>query len=223
MAGIRVTAPAKVILHGEHSVVYGKTALAASVDLRTTLTVQASPTTSTEVHLPDLGLNLSWPASQLAGLRERLEREGSGEAGTPLPASPDTPHPASPDTLAFIRDFLSSASSTTELGVVAFLHLYLSLPPSASLPPLSFTLSSDIPLGAGLGSSAAMSVCLSAGLYLLHTRPSLVRRAEVTLATSHLTLLLREAAHRSAPGAPPHTSVRRRGQWCVAGRILQSR
>ena len=101
------------------------------------------------MHLPDLGLHLSWAASQLAGLRERLEREGPGEAGAPLPASPHTPQPASPETLAIIRDFLSSASSTTELGVVAFLHLFLSLPPSASLPPLSFTLSSAIPLGAG--------------------------------------------------------------------------
>ena len=35
----------------------------------------------------------------------------------------------------------------------------------------------------GLGSSAAMSVCLSAGLFLLHSTPGLVRGAEVTLAT----------------------------------------
>ena len=32
---VTVTAPGKVILHGEHSVVYGKAALAVSIDLRT--------------------------------------------------------------------------------------------------------------------------------------------------------------------------------------------
>ena len=40
MAGIRVSAPGKVILHGEHAVVYGKTAIAVSVGLRTTMDIE---------------------------------------------------------------------------------------------------------------------------------------------------------------------------------------
>ena len=40
MAGIRVSAPGKVILHGEHAVVYCKTAIAVSVGLRTIMDVK---------------------------------------------------------------------------------------------------------------------------------------------------------------------------------------
>ena len=39
---VTASAPAKVILHGEHSVVYGKLALAASIDLRTKVIIKLS-------------------------------------------------------------------------------------------------------------------------------------------------------------------------------------
>ena len=37
---VTASAPAKVILHGEHSVVYGKLALASSIDLRTKVSIK---------------------------------------------------------------------------------------------------------------------------------------------------------------------------------------
>lgn len=40
MQELHVSAPGKVILHGEHAVVFGKTALAVSVDLRTSMSVK---------------------------------------------------------------------------------------------------------------------------------------------------------------------------------------
>lgn len=46
-----------------------------------------------------------------------------------------------------------------------FLYLYLSLSTQKS-PPCTYTLRSTIPIGAGLGSSASISVCLSAALLL---------------------------------------------------------
>ena len=37
---IHISAPSKLILHGEHAVVYGKTAVAASLDLRTRMSIK---------------------------------------------------------------------------------------------------------------------------------------------------------------------------------------
>ena len=63
---INISAPSKLILHGEHSVVYGKTAVAASLDLRTYMTITApndnlrnNGTISTSNSSNDLSTNLS--------------------------------------------------------------------------------------------------------------------------------------------------------------------
>jgi len=165
-----VTAPAKVILHGEHSVVFGKTALAASVDLRTSLSIKPSQSDKVELNLPDLDCAYSWSPTDLLSLREKLGRKEKNSAKEPQSASPEE--------LSILRDFLTSTSSSDsskapDQGVVAFLHLLTSLLPTSnppSYPCLEFTVTSAIPLGAGLGSSAALSVCFATGFFLAATR-----------------------------------------------------
>ena len=159
--------------------VFGKTALAASVDLRTSLSI--SPSQSDKVHnvqismfysqfpfpsishndndmtnsfqvelkLPDLDCAYSWSPADLLSLTEKLGRkEKRGETGVTEPKS------SSPEDLAILRDFLASSSpdplKAPDQGVVAFLHLLTSLQPAdPSHPPLEFTVTSAIPLGAG--------------------------------------------------------------------------
>jgi len=164
-----VTAPAKVILHGEHSVVYGKTALAASVDLRTSLAIAPSQSDKVELKLPDLNCAYSWAPGDLLNLTERLGRNKDKGISAKQAQS------ATPEELDILRDFLTSSSAdpsaSPDHGVVAFLHLLTSLLPSQpSYPPLQFTVTSAIPLGAGLGSSAALSVCFATSFFLFATR-----------------------------------------------------
>eukprot|EP00045_Choanoeca_perplexa_P013770 m.157208 g.157208 ORF g.157208 m.157208 type:complete len:92 (-) comp16449_c0_seq30:1438-1713(-) len=45
MFDVVASAPGKVILHGEHAVVHGKEAVAAALNLRTTVTISAEATT----------------------------------------------------------------------------------------------------------------------------------------------------------------------------------
>ena len=61
---VSVSAPSKVILHGEHAVVYGKTAVAAALDLRTRMTIKPHKELVV-VNFPDLGISQSWTLDQL--------------------------------------------------------------------------------------------------------------------------------------------------------------
>jgi len=157
---IRVSAPGKVILHGEHAVVYGKTAIAVSLGLRTVLDVKRV-NHDVVLSMPDLNKRYCWTVEQLQSLRKLA----------PF-CTKEVAQPASPEVLTVIQQFLEhSGPGTPDNGVISFLYLYLSILPDC--PPLSATIASDIPIGAGLGSSAAMSVVFASGLLLYAKRCSI--------------------------------------------------
>jgi mevalonate kinase len=78
-----------------------------------------------------------------------------------------------PDLMAAIQPFIDEVSpkapeSTRKIhhaSACSFLYLFLSLA-SRKTPPCVYTLRSTIPIGAGLGSSASISVCLSAAMLM---------------------------------------------------------
>lgn len=79
----------------------------------------------------------------------------------------DSPYIQPPDELdpELINDLgplLSSIDSPLHYGAAyAFLYLFISLCPRSTPGGLTFTMRSTLPIGAGLGSSASMSVCLA--------------------------------------------------------------
>ncbi len=142
---VSASAPGKVILHGEHSVVYGKLALAAAIGLRTTVKIDDGYADGFSIDLPDIGKNFKIP-------RDRLRRMREGYDG-PV-------HELDQSLLSRIRQEEDGDNN----GLAAAIYLYLTQPGAELCPGLSVTVTSKIPVGAGLGSSAAYSVALAAAL-----------------------------------------------------------
>ncbi|KAK1328727.1 hypothetical protein QTO34_012302 [Cnephaeus nilssonii] len=63
--GLLVSAPGKVILHGEHAVVHGKVALAVALNLRTFLRLQPHSNGKVGLNLPNIGIKRAWDVARL--------------------------------------------------------------------------------------------------------------------------------------------------------------
>jgi mevalonate kinase len=168
-----VSAPGKVILHGEHSVVHGKTALAASLNLRTNITLK-------ETDSVDGNISLNLPNLDLKHVFNVLELN-SVFISYPLPLLKGSQcdfnlsNPELINTSKFIetlREYvlkslkLQHLPFPQECALVTFLFLYMGIFCSVNIQVQPFFLEvvSDLALGSGAGSSAAFSVCLSAAL-----------------------------------------------------------
>ncbi|XP_022654807.1 mevalonate kinase-like isoform X1 [Varroa jacobsoni] len=153
----KVSVPGKVILHGEHSVVYGKAAVAAAIGLRTEAEVQSSKDVT--LNLKDFGQKFTWRLDEFKKLDVNF---GDGEVAIP-----------SEDILKCLRSTFNIGSDTKWHGsLVTFLFLYNGIAQKQSKSPKNFLpveliIHSTLPIGAGLGSSAAYSVAVAASLLRL--------------------------------------------------------
>ncbi|XP_046496030.1 mevalonate kinase isoform X1 [Equus quagga] len=149
-----VSAPGKVILHGEHAVVHGKVALAVALNLRTFLRLQPHSTGKVGLNLPNIGIKQAWDVASLQLLDTSFLEQGDITALTPEQVEKLKEVAGCPE---------DCADDHKWLAVLAFLFLYLSIcRKQRALPSLDVTVWSELPPGAGLGSSAAYSVCLAA-------------------------------------------------------------
>ncbi|KAJ2076587.1 Mevalonate kinase [Coemansia sp. RSA 988] len=142
-----VSAPGKVILFGEHAVVYGKTAIAGSVDMRAYALVTPRKDDKTRLFLPDINIDERFDNSQLSRL-------------SPYSLS----HPCEIETQL---TGVITAESPGRTAILTFAYLYSSLFGGGSIGGFTICVRSLLPVGSGLGSSAAFGVVLSTALLQL--------------------------------------------------------
>jgi mevalonate kinase len=162
-----VSAPGKTIVYGEHAVVHGKAAIAAAISLRSYMLVTTLSKSKRTVSLKfsDIGLDHTWNINELPwkAFNHPEKKKRYYDMVTSLDAElveAMQPHIAnvSPDATSEARKIHMSAASS-------FLYLFLSLG-SENSPACVYALRSAIPIAAGLGSSASISVCISAALLI---------------------------------------------------------
>ncbi|KAJ6577390.1 Cys/Met metabolism PLP-dependent enzyme-domain-containing protein [Mycena capillaripes] len=156
-----VSAPGKVILFGEHAVVHGVTAVAASVDLRCYGLATPRHDGKVSVHFADIdNFYHEWDIESLPW-----------DAATPIASGQE--HPDVLDQVLMdaivsgpLKDLGEEAKHAKAAGL-AFLYMYLMLGHSRR-PSFNFTARGTLPVGAGLGSSASFSTCAATALLLLN-------------------------------------------------------
>lgn len=158
---MKVYAPGKLILSGEHAVVYGNPAIAMAVNRYAVATVTPERTEHVAFHLADLAHSSRLSLTGLQTLKEKIKRKYHrfirGEYT--------------------IRQVLHKPFELAQvaLGIVAE-SLNLSGPQG-----MKIQVTSDIPIGCGMGSSAATILCVMQALSQ-HMQMPLSREALYALA-----------------------------------------
>jgi len=149
-----------VIVFGEHAVVHGKGAIAAALSLRSYLLVTPvpEPARTLTLRFSDIELENSWDIDSLpwnkfsAPGKKRYYFDSIGKLDSEL--------------INAVKPLVANIPGKIQQNAVTpFLYLYLMLG-SQYTPAAIYSMRSTLPIGAGLGSSGSIAVCLSAALQL---------------------------------------------------------
>lgn len=208
---VTASAPGKLILCGEHAVVYGRPALVAAVDLRLTARLavphganRAGDDALVRLSVPVLDLRSETTWAEIHRYAEDSRRrwrrwfDGRGEGGeAPRPFS--TVRADAPDHL--LKVALGEAAAALGEGTLNEIG-----------PPLDVHVDSELPAGSGFGSSAAAAVALVAAYLELRggrpADPGLVER---------LALEVERRQHGSPSGVDGATVLHGGMVWAEQG------
>jgi mevalonate kinase len=152
MRTIRVSAPGKLHLLGEHAVVYGKPALIAALNKRCFVALVSRKDKKIEIILTNSKLSKLTTEKEIITKTENAQGKWKAYVKN--------------NDMSFLK---SITSNPLDFPIIiigeALKYLKRTL-------PLGFTLSikSDIPIGSGMGSSAAFSVSIAGAIYLLFNK-----------------------------------------------------
>ncbi|WVF66200.1 cystathionine beta-lyase [Kwoniella sp. CBS 6097] len=206
---IVVSAPGKVILFGEHAVVHGVTAVASSVNLRCFAVLSPRSDGKVGLEVPDIGVELEWEISKLPW--------------NLLPVHSNTHRHVADKDLdpALLQAVEGIVNDHVEVGktgtgaCVAFLYLYMVMAGGeADAPAVTLTAKSNLPISAGLGSSAAYSTCVASALLLVHSHVTQPEHGQPRLSESNTNIvdgwafLAEKVLHGNPSGIDNAVSVR---------------
>ncbi|WWC66872.1 cystathionine beta-lyase [Kwoniella pini CBS 10737] len=161
---ITVSAPGKVILFGEHAVVHGVTAIASSVNLRCFAVLSPRSDGKVALEIPNVGVEAEWEISKLPwGLLPVHSQTQRHIADKDL----------DPALLEAIEKLVHEHVELGKTGInscIAYLYLYMVMAGAESEAlAVTFTATANLPISAGLGSSAAYSTCVASSLLIAHS------------------------------------------------------
>ena len=206
-ASFVVSCPAKIILHGEHAVVYGKTALATSINLRTNATLTSSSPLNLKCvtitfQMPQLSIDVSWPIDEIAA---KVCDQPSNEI---LEILKEFAYRTDPD-----------SNSNAFVASLVFLYLFATLCIDTCFKKdARIIVKSGAPLGSGLGSSAALSVCISTLFLLLSGKISFPSQASLNLDLLELSNALSSNLLKSTPFSGECLALI--NKWAFAGESI---
>ncbi|HKZ34706.1 MAG TPA: mevalonate kinase [Patescibacteria group bacterium] len=149
---VQASAPAKIILAGEHAVVYLRPALLSACDTRATVTITSSPDKKIHTRIPALHLATSYTVDEIL-LHTKKQRSNWEK----FQENRD---------VALLKKGKEKKDHLIQTAIGEAILAY-DLPKE----PFDLTLTSEIPIGANMGSSAAVAASVITALFAWHGLP----------------------------------------------------